>query len=229
VNFYAHAVVAEAQCVDPDFVLGAMLPDLAAMAGLRVQGTDAVNLGEGMRQHHESDHAFHVCDAFATLTRDGAHDLQVAGLRRGPARAAAHVGIELLLDGWLVAEQPPSPTYRHALGRAASCADTVRWRGPAGDSWQRLCSRISANGVTEGYRDPDEVARRTIRTLHRRPRLALTECERAPLARWLREVRLRVAHHGPALIEAAATEDPKRSGASEWSLHSARQNRGESS
>ena len=37
-NFYAHAVVAEAQRTDADFVLGSMLPDLAAMAGLRVAG-----------------------------------------------------------------------------------------------------------------------------------------------------------------------------------------------
>jgi len=229
VNFYAHAVVAEMQRADAEFVLGAMLPDLAAMAGLRVQGTDAVTLGEGMQLHHESDRAFHACEAFTTLTREGAHDLRGAGLRRGPALGAAHVGIELLLDGWLVAERPPSTVYRHALERAASCSDTVRWRGRAGESWQRLCRRISSSAATEGCRDPDEVARRTARALERRPRLRLTERERAPLGRWLQDVRARVAHHGPALIDAVAPRGAGKSGASESSLHSARPNRGGSS
>lgn len=212
-NFYAHAVVAEARRTDADFVLGSMLPDLAAMAGLRVAGADSTELRQGIRLHHESDERFHACAVFGALTRDGARDLQALGLRRGPARGAAHVGIELLLDGWLVGERPPTDAYRSAIDRAAVCSDTVQWRTPPTKEWRRLCARITTAEATDGYKDPAEVARRTARALARRPRLALAEQEFGPLETWLRTVRARVAHHGPALLEAAERDAPKRSGA----------------
>lgn len=211
-NFYAHAVVAEARRTDADFVLGSMLPDLAAMAGLRILGAESTELRQGIRLHHESDERFHACPTFGALTRDGSRELQALGLRRGPARGAAHVGIELLLDGWLLAERPPTDAYRSALDRAAVCADTVQWRTPPTEAWRRLCGRITTPEATDGYKDPSEVARRTARTLARRPRLALAEQEFGPLEAWLRTVRARVAHHGPALLEAAARDAPKRSG-----------------
>ncbi|MGI9431695.1 MAG: hypothetical protein ACR2PQ_05755 [Myxococcota bacterium] len=212
-NFYAHAVVAEARRTDAEFVLGSMLPDLAAMAGLRVAGADSNELRQGIRLHHESDERFHTCALFGALTRDGARDLQTLGLRRGPARGAAHVGIELLLDGWLVDARPPTDAYRSAIDHAAACSDTVQWRTPPTEAWHRLCARIATADATDGYKDPAEVARRTARTLARRPRLALAEREFGPLETWLRTVRARVAHHGPALLEAAGRDAAKRSGA----------------
>ena len=226
-KLYAHAVVAEAQHARTDFVLGSMLPDLAAMAGMRVKKTAAAELLEGMRLHHASDVAFHTCEAFCSLTRRGVRESSVPGCARC-GRAAAHVGIELLLDGRLVAERPPSPVYRSALERAASCAETVCWQRPDAEAWRRLCTRISSPAATSGYRDPDEVAYRTARTLARRPRLALADRELAALAHWLHGSRARVAHHGPSLIAAAVPEPRTRSGAPRSPLHFARPDRGES-
>ena len=220
-NFYAHALVAERLHADADFILGAMLPDLAAMAGLRALGADSVPLRQGILLHHECDQEFHSCTEFVDLTRDGARDLQSLGVRRGPSRAAAHVGVELLLDGWLVEKQPPSAMYRLAVARAALCTDTVRWRTPPTDAWQRMCARLTSSEATNGYRDLDEVARRTTRTLARRPRLALAEREFAPLARWLDGVRARVAHHGPALLDAVTRLRSSRSGTPGSPLHCA--------
>ena len=213
-NFYAHAVLAESERSDAGFVLGAMLPDLAAMAGLRIASTDHPALRDGMRLHHASDHAFHAAPLFRQLVAEGVRELQADGLRRGPARAAAHVGLELLLDGWLVAVRPPTRVYEEALGSAADRGAAIRWRAQRPGAWTRLCRRLTAPGVVDGYADPREVARRTVRVLHRRPRLALTPDEHAPLASWLAVARARVAHHGPALLRAArpdARGDSRRS------------------
>jgi hypothetical protein len=226
VNFYAHAVVAERLCADDDFVLGAMLPDLATMAGLRVAGTDVPRLREGLRLHHASDAAFHACTEFATLTREGTRTLEAAGVRRGPARAASHVGVELLLDGWLVERHPPSPLYRRALHRTPDCADRVRWRKPAGASWTRLCDRLNSADMTDGYRDTAEVARRLSRVLARRPRLALSEDEEETTRRWLVRTRARVAHHAPALLASAAASGSPWSDHRGSPLHSALPDRG---
>src|SRR4029453_6456343 len=61
-NFLGHTHVALAGGGDdPGFVLGAVLPDLAPMAGIRlaVRRLDG-RLGEGMRCHLRADAAFHA-------------------------------------------------------------------------------------------------------------------------------------------------------------------------
>src|SRR5262245_25639403 len=103
-NYYAHARLASRRCDDAHFVLGAMLPDWTAWVGARLVRVDHPGLAAGIRFHHATDAAFHGGRRFAALVREAVDRLRAAGLERGPARGAAHVGIELLLDGALLAQ-----------------------------------------------------------------------------------------------------------------------------
>src|SRR5687768_8762401 len=82
-----------------------MLPDLASMAGVRLDTTELPDdVAAGVRHHYAADAAFHGHESFIRLLRTVRTALADAGVARGPARAAAHVGVELALDGWLLAE-----------------------------------------------------------------------------------------------------------------------------
>jgi hypothetical protein len=60
VNFFGHAALAAARQSDPGFVLGAMLPDLAPLAGLRIAAVDAEEVAAGRAFHVAADARFHA-------------------------------------------------------------------------------------------------------------------------------------------------------------------------
>lgn len=120
VNFNAHILVAglvewlephrppsepEVSAAEPaDLVsLGSALPDLASIAGCRLVNEPKNRwLRQGIELHHSTDSAFHNHEWFLARQGDLLDRLQGRGLERGPARACAHVGIELLIDGYLL-------------------------------------------------------------------------------------------------------------------------------
>ena len=87
--------------VDPPFLVGTALPDFAAMARTRLGAAEG-SLGEGIALHHATDHAFHAEGWFLDLERELRELFRDDGLPDGGARACAHVGPELLLDGALL-------------------------------------------------------------------------------------------------------------------------------
>lgn len=97
-NFLAHAAVARRLAGDDaEFVWGAALPDLVAMLGPPLNRADlSPRAAEGWRAHHRMDEVFHANPVFLDGVRSLHADLD--GLGRGPRRAVAHVGWELLLD-----------------------------------------------------------------------------------------------------------------------------------
>lgn len=223
-NFFGHAWLAARRAqACPAFVLGAMAPDLLAMAGRRAEARAAVGraargdggggLTRGVAFHAATDAAFHAAPTFAALQREAVGVLREAGVRRGHARGVAHVGLELLLDGWLVraADAPEARAYREALrearrGDAAGLAD--------------VCRRLQASPLPEAYADPQEVARRVVAVLARRPRLALAAGERDAAASWVQGAARRVEADGGALLAeveralgASRAAQPARSGA----------------
>jgi hypothetical protein len=201
VNFYGHAVLAESGAGDPDRVLGAMLPDLAAMAGLRLGEVRGDALRAGVELHHRSDSAFHGARGFLELVRDASAWLRDAGIARGPARAAAHVGIELLLDGWLAGLHPPSPTYREALRRGPASLGRISWRGfLAPGRFPAVCARLGAGEIPGRYRDLEYASSRVARALARRPRLALHADQRGLLTEGLRGIAPRLVRAAPGLL-----------------------------
>jgi hypothetical protein len=210
VNWYAHAVLAERACRDPGCLLGAMLPDLAAAAGLRLAAPQDGRLARGVRLHQLADAAFHAAPEFVALVRAGRSGLEEAGLPRGSARGAAHVGIELLLDGWVASARRRSSVFDEAVRLAFELAgDRGLFRPePRPARWRRLCARLAEGELPEGYADPERVALGVERALAARPRLALPSGARPALAAWLRAAQPELAARAPALLERASAALP---------------------
>ncbi len=113
-----------------------------------------------------------------------------ASVSRGPARACAHVGVELLIDGMIVSSGEARAYYtlwgmlsrphRAVVGLVAE-SDEVAW-----SSWLRTFTR-ELDPVE--YRDPHYVAARLhTHVLPARPRLRMTVGDIEPAAAALSEV-----------------------------------------
>ena len=91
------------------YLVGAALPDFAAMGRFRLSSAAAadgpvgersrVGLRRGLEVHHRTDDAFHRHRWFREASVAVTERLQADGVARGPAMACGHVGVELLLDG----------------------------------------------------------------------------------------------------------------------------------
>lgn len=204
-NFFAHASVALWRSQDPRFLLGAMLPDLTAMLGQRLVGSSDPVLDDGIQFHHATDAAFHAAEQFVSMCSKGVQSMTAAGMRRGSARAIAHVGIELLLDGRMSSDRSARAAYgqalRHAVderlsdtlslpklhdssGRGSSAEDSAA-RGLRLDENARMhrgLERLLSAPIPEGYRDPTFVVGRLEAILARRPRLALLQAGEVEIA-----------------------------------------------
>jgi len=203
VNFFAHATVACWERDDPEYVLGSMLPDFATMTGTRLRSAGHVDVAAGLVLHRVSDAAFHQSARFGALCLSGTRWLRAHGVSRGPARGAAHVGVELLLDGVLVDDARVCDRYAAALdaGGEPGLRETLRWHAGDGDRrWQRLQSRLVAHGAPLEYRRPEVVAARVVRALSPRPRLALDPDEVEAVERWLERAQADVAAAAPELL-----------------------------
>lgn len=195
-NFVGHALAATWIDDDPRFALGAMLPDFASMAA--AAGGPRPVLGDqrgaevqaGIAWHHRTDHEFHGCAAFVRLTDVGTRSLRDAGLDRGPALAAAHVGIELLMDGELCLDATLVEHYHRALTSDAELSPGLR----------DVVRRLESFGTPHWYRDTVEVELRLFRILAARPRLAIADDRRAALRAWLGAVQQDVRDALPGLL-----------------------------
>lgn len=215
-NFFGHAWLAAKRRSDPAFVFGAMLPDLAAMLRLRVESVQDGPVDEGRRFHLATDAVFHRLPAFERLNRASTRTLREAGLRSGPARAVGHVGVELLLDGWIAEHHGVPVPYRPALERGPSLLGSVVFRGrPDPAALRDLCRRIAdASLPPDAWCEPGRLAARLVRILALRPRLALVASELPALRFWATEGREAVASEAPRLLEELETlldAEPPRS------------------
>ena len=200
-NFFGHAVIASRRTRSPVLALGAMLPDFASMCGGRIARVVDAELAAGVALHHATDAAFHRLPAFLELYRHATERLQQRGVARGPARGAAHVGVELLLDGELLGDAAARHIYLDAL--AMSGEELVHWDTPdQAARWQRLRERLRAAGVPAHYGEPDEVAERVAATLRHRPLLRLDDAALDRLRAELGPLQRRVAAQTPALMAA---------------------------
>jgi hypothetical protein len=172
VNFFGHAAVASWRDAKPAVALGAMLPDFATMCRARLDAPGDPGIAEGVELHHATDAAFHQLPVVTDLMRELAERLALAGCARGPRRAVAHVGMELLLDGVLVEEAAYRASYERGLGYEPA-GGGVRWGDAEGDErFSRLVARLRAYGAPFDLREPAAIARRLQHMLADRPRLA---------------------------------------------------------
>jgi hypothetical protein len=177
-NFFGHAVVSLWHSDDARFVLGAMLPDLCGMLGIRAaraQDSKIVSLAAGVEFHHRTDAAFHGCDRFLALCSQTVEALTAQGVGRGTARAVGHVGTELLLDGLLSTQREARAAYTQALavGVDERLSEIVLVDRDDQVRMHKGLERLLRAPIPEAYTDPRFVADRLQWILSSRPRLAM--------------------------------------------------------
>jgi acyl carrier protein phosphodiesterase len=173
VNFFGHAAVATwlapPSGAAAGVVLGAMLPDFATMCGGRIASADEDDVRRGIDLHHATDAVFHQLPVVTGLMRELDGNLERDRCARGPRRAVAHIGVELLLDGVLVGE----PAYRAAYLHGLSHQPALQWRDPdAAPRFAVLLDRLRARGIPDDLGSPDAITTRVQHILAHRPLLA---------------------------------------------------------
>ncbi len=169
-NFFGHAAVASWSAPAAGTVLGAMLPDFATMVRARLDEPTDDTVAAGIAHHHATDATFHTMPAVLGLMRELDAQLAALGCARGPRRAVAHIGVELLLDGVLVDTAAYREAYTTALAHDPS---GVRWRDDTGPPrFDTLLARLRAHGAPDDLRRPHAITQRLHRMLAHRPLLA---------------------------------------------------------
>jgi hypothetical protein len=200
VNFIGHATVALSRGDHPSFVLGSMLPDFAGMARTRLARARSGPLAEGIALHHRTDDVFHGTAAFTSLLQRALDELCAAGVARGTARAVAHIGTEMLIDGELVREPAVAAAYLEAL-RAGEQLSDVFVDAEGALRFEQLRARLLSFGAPYDYREPEAVLWRLERVLAARPRLAIEPAARSPIMALLPGLQTRVVEVLPALVQ----------------------------
>jgi hypothetical protein len=185
VNFVGHIVVADraAGGASTAHLLGAAAPDLARMARLPVADAGSDDFRAGVAAHHRTDAAFHDLPWFRQHNRALVGELTARGVRRGPARGAAHVLVELLLDGALLADAGHAATFAPAWASLAAADADARAMVPdeGRERWLDFLGQLTRRLDPSAYGDATYAADRTAGTLSFRPRLAMSDEEHAVL------------------------------------------------
>jgi hypothetical protein len=169
VNYFGHVAVASWSSASPGMALGAMLPDFSSMSGARIASTADPEVAAGIELHHKTDAAFHTLPVVTGLMRELDAILARGDCARGPRRAVAHIGVELLLDGVLVDD----PAYRESYTRGLAHDAPISWRADGDDElFGKLLARLRTYGVPDDLRRPEAITHRLSRMLAHRPLLA---------------------------------------------------------
>lgn len=196
-NFFGHAVVAGWADAEAGAVLGSMLPDFESMVRVRVVEVRDSDIQRGVDLHHRTDEAFHRTPTFLSLCAEALTELTARGVRRGTARAVAHVGTELFLDGWLAQNDAHARTY--AKGLYPELTPQLEWED-RGEAFTKLHRRLTTWGPPLDYREPLFVFQRLHDALRLRPRLAVLEDQAPSLAEFLPKLHSNVERRAPELL-----------------------------
>jgi len=197
-NFFGHAVVASWSDRRAGHLLGSMLPDFEAMVGVPLLEVRDPDMQRGIALHHRTDGAFHRTPSFLASSSDALHALSEAGVRRGTARAVAHIGTEMFLDGWLVRERSHIDDYLSALELDTNAL--LDWRDQ-GHAFSKLQARLGVWGAPREYAEPAFVFARLSDALRHRPALALQEEHAVRIARYLPCLQRLVERRAPELLK----------------------------
>jgi len=177
-NLSGHIIVAATAWGQASAALhmASALPDIASIGGFRLTGSsDNADVTVGIAAHHKTDRLFHGHRWFLDLNRDIRAELVGLGVGRGPARAVAHVGVELLLDGHLLAQSAGAQMNSTAFGVLheihSDVASLVVDKDQ--DQWLRYLNKFTDRRAPINLGDPAAVAERLWMILSRRPRLML--------------------------------------------------------
>jgi hypothetical protein len=199
-NYFGHALVSSWTSPSGGRALGAMLPDFQSMCGARAAIIDDAAISEGVALHHATDKAFHGLAPFTGLVRELEERLAGAGVSRGPMRAVGHAGVELLLDGALLADAAARAAYLAAFAHPFA---SITWRDP-GDAgrFAYLHGRLLDHGIPEDLTRPESVAMRLLRMTAHRPLLRASAAEADLIRRELAAIAARVRVAAPTILGA---------------------------
>jgi hypothetical protein len=208
-NFFGHAALAHRhfqRLAEPPappehalLCLGAMLPDFVGM--LRASRPELRHpvLARGVAFHHATDEVFHDLPSFVRLSREAFAWLSAHGLPRGPARAVAHIGVEMLLDESFAEDAEARNAYQAAL--AVPVGDLLAFAEPLDVERLAALQRALLERAATALRpSPELVAERMRRTLSGRPRLATDDAGQALLGSWVALARPDVAAAAPLIF-----------------------------
>lgn len=153
-----------------------MLPDLEAMVHPAASRFTHPHVVHGVVLHHATDAAFHQGSAFLDHQGAARQHLSQSPIRRGPRRAVAHVGVELILDAAL--RTPERMEAYVAALEAGLCRATMKGVPFLRSLQLRTLFRTlvqRAPYVTP--REPSGVVERLERALWARPVLRLNAAE----------------------------------------------------
>lgn len=201
-NFLAHTWVARACGLEsPPAVLGAVLPDMVTMAGIRLdRGALVGEVAAGVACHHLTDAAFHREPGFVAGSKAITRDLLAMGVPRGASRAVGHVGWELLLDGALL-RTPTEGAFHEAMALAEEATGAVRPEDRA--RWRQFLT-YRTRPPSLHYDDPVWVADRLVGILAGSPRLRLPQQDAPHVAAVLAIHLETVAEAGPDVLSSTA-------------------------
>lgn len=194
-NIAGHVTVAMRLAPDaPRVWLGAALPDLGAMGRFRLMGDSPdPDVTAGIALHHATDDAFHRHPTFTEAMARLRSVLSSDGVNRGAARAVAHVGPELLIDGHLLSFDAVVDGVDRAFAE-------IEPLGPALSplverdqfEWDRHLGKVVSWGLPTDYAEPHAVAQRLHRILARRARLGFETTQ-------IEQIGIRLAAEQPGL------------------------------
>jgi hypothetical protein len=160
-----------------------MLPDLEGMLHPAASRFAHPHVARGVVLHHATDAAFHEGPAFLEHQAAARVQLSQSAVRRGPRRAVAHVGVELILDAALRTPQRMEvyvgaleAGLRRATMKGVPFLRSLQLR----TLFRTLIQR--AQFVTP--RDPSGVVERLERALWARPALRLDAAELPVVLEW---------------------------------------------
>ena len=212
-NYFGHAALAVAREENPRFVLGAMLPDLYSMMRIRGGSVNDPDLLLGIDFHLRTDALFHQTETFISLNRNALSALRERNVSRGPARACAHIGVEMLIDAVLIRNQETLAGYLLALKVGAE-SEAVFDPHPLSLQGQLkdLCQHLIVHREAVHGTDTRRFIERLGHTLSGRVRLCPSDRELEVIAEYLstnQEVERRVPdllQELQPLLEAAPTQ-----------------------
>jgi hypothetical protein len=135
---------------------------------------------------------------FLELSRHARQVLTARGLGRGPARALAHIGTEILLDESLGRDLPTESAYVAALG-AESIGALDLGAATEAARLRNLAQRLEERGVARAL-GPELVARRLRHALEPHPKLLFSAAEEPTVAEWVIDARPLVAARADELM-----------------------------
>lgn len=208
-NFFGHAAVAARHFAEqkppwgretmPTVYLGAMLPDFIGMLRLGRPAIHDPALAAGVAFHHGTDEAFHDLPGFQRLSRQAFVWLSEQHLPRGPARAVAHMGIEMLLDEVMADDVDARAAYR--AGLQVAVGSLLHFAGPLDAERLAALQEALLTRSASQLRPPAPlVAERIRRSLAGRPRLALDDGGQALVGAWVTATRPLVTAEAPEVL-----------------------------